>query len=341
MVLLIKTLGPLNLPYGFYFLFSLPLYFFTYGNLKYFSIYIWYRSYLGKYSSWVLSRAYSPCLSSRFLHSVYLTPLHFLAKSTLRFVGQSLTSAILVLMPSLISVISLSTGCASWFHSQPMLWLILGSIWIDLDVWFPSRFLHGDISQIELDINDFFIHGSQRFGYSRIVLDLCDFFIHGLCLIFAFTDPSSLCDLCHELFVSAIAYEPIFSLWSISAITYRPQISLWSLLIVTSAILGSQLSPWFGLGDLCDFVIWWSLVASMTLTVIPHGFCLISAICIFHGLYLSTYFCNWSLCKSAYDLSLQFYLCVIYYGLTSLSVPAVYLSVSPFRFYLYVLGSFS
>ena len=77
-------------------------------------------------------------------------------------------------------------------------------------------------------------------------------------------------------------------------------------------------------------------------------------------------FLDLSLCENAYDLALQFYLCVfyykltsrsvravhlsvsaygffhcvIYYGLTSRSVPVVYLSVSPYGYYLCVLGSF-
>ena len=40
-----------------------------------------------------------------------------------------------------------------------------------------------------------------------------------------------------------------------------------------------------------------------------------------------------SLCENAYDLALQFYLCVFYYKLTSRSVRAVHLSVSAYGFF--------
>ena len=132
---------------------------------------------------------------------------------------------------------------------------------------------------------------------------------------------------------------------------YLHESYLW--LIMTSAILGSRLSPWFCLGDLCDLVILWSLVAIMT----PH--CNSSQTLLdlcdlyFSWPYLSTCLYNWTLCESALDLPLQlisvweclrpvtgFYFCVIYYGHTSRSVPAIYLSVSPYGFYLCVLDSF-
>lgn len=233
-----------------------------------------------------------------------------MAESTLRFVGQSLTSASLVLMPGLISVISLSTGCASWFHSQPMLLLILGSIWIDLDVWFPSRFLHGDISQIELDIYNFF-------------MDLSDLVIHGLCLISVISSSTGCVWSLHSRthLLSAICVTGF-------CLCDCLRTHLLSVIYLCNYLQAPNISVVFAYSDLCDIgftavsVIWFGW---------PLRFCYLVVFGGHHDSHRDSsralldlcdlYFFLWPLYLNlslqlisvweCFDLSLQFYLCVL------------------------------